>query len=285
MKVEVRFSSLDELRDLSGYKFDCIGFGSEECVYKLPTRGKLIEAIEIADKNSKEFRYITPWVPQLHMGEVIDSLIYCKNHGAKIKVTVNDLGVLFKCFQLNLGKFFDLSIGRGIVRLPDACPWFSVVTGIDYGKNDREWKFFKDFDVKGYEYDFFPKRIPILAGVHNFGAQLIVHLGFVTMAVARACYTARFFNLHFPTCVHKCSKPIIVKLSEIYPLRGSPMFRKVNQRTTEHLSNFFIYGNAVLRKIRSKVPKHLINQIDYVVLNKDYHSILDIKNKLEELEK
>ncbi len=218
-----------------------IRFGSEFCMYNLPTERALIEAFRLTEDAGKEFAYVTPRVSD-------DALNKLKGHFKTlgklggIEVVVNDLGTLSY-----LGGFRKLKprLGRQLVYTPARCPWPQITehsasifvkykvkriyyrTALNY---DPTIQFYKEMGVNSADVDWIPQSFKNYHELVDRGFDISVYLHLIPAALTRKCHTARLLG---ETDLNSCSRPCYSKA-----------FEMENESLKREL---FLQGNGVFR--------------------------------------
>ena len=218
-----------------------IRFGSEFCMYALPSVEELKRAYEMTTEAGKEFVYVTPRIAESYVEKTCRHLELLNDIGGGT-VVVNDLGMLH-----SLGELSDLKphLGRQLVYTPARCPWDEITehpvsfftkrkvekifyqTALNY---EPTIEFYKELKVIGADVDWIPKLFPNLRFISRNGLQISVHLQSIPAAITRKCHMARFLG---ETDLDQCSRPCYTKAY----LMSNPILDK----------KLYLHGNVVYR--------------------------------------
>ncbi|UCD72605.1 MAG: hypothetical protein JSW01_03900 [Candidatus Bathyarchaeota archaeon] len=212
----VQASNLRTFKEASKSICQRVRFGSEFCMYDLPTEKTLIKAFNIASDAGKDFTYITPRVSDSALDTLVRHFSVLNGLG-EMEVVVNDLGVLD-----TLKKFPNLNpyLGRQLVYIPARCPWPQITehpasifvrykvkqifyrTALNYNPTIR---FYREMGVQAADVDWIPQSFKHYKELVKHGVQLSVHSYLIPVTVTRRCHTARFLQeLNPARCSRSC---------------------------------------------------------------------------------
>jgi hypothetical protein len=219
MSVAIQTGNLPLLREALASESRKMRFGSEFCMYALPSPSALETAYTSTRDAGKEFAYVTPRLADDYMDKIREHLSLLDDLGGAT-VVVNDLGTLSI-----LRKYHSLTpyLGRQLVYTPSRCPWKEITehqvsyftkrkvkkifyqTSLNY---EPTLDFFKGLGVVGADVDWIPEIFNNLKSLTRRNLQVSVHLYSVPVAITRKCHTARFLG---EKSLDHCSRPCYTK--------------------------------------------------------------------------
>jgi len=205
MNVAIQTGNLPLLREALASESRKMRFGSEFCMYALPSTSALETAYTSTRDAGKEFAYVTPRLADTYMDKVREHLSLLDDLGGAT-VVVNDLGTLSITREYpSLTPY----LGRQLVYTPSRCPWKEITehpvsyftkrkvkrifyqTSLNY---EPTLEFFKGLGVVGADVDWIPEIFNNLKPLTQRDLQVSVHLYSVPVAITRKCHTARFLG-------------------------------------------------------------------------------------------
>jgi hypothetical protein len=241
MEIAVQAGNLPQLKEALGSTCQRVRFGSEFCMYALPTAENLKTAYEAVTDAGKGFAYVTPRLADLGMDKVREHLVLLNDLG-DASVVANDLGTLHVLRGLSNLK---PHLGRQLVYTPSRCPWKEITeevasifvkrkvkrifyqTALNYGPTVE---FFKALGVLGADVDWIPDLFEGLNFLSRNGLRVSVHLHAVPAAITRKCHSARFLG---EESLERCSRPCYTRA---YSMENDTL-----------KTSLFLHGNAVFR--------------------------------------
>lgn len=257
MEVGVQVSELGMLREAVKSKCNGIIFGSEFCMFRIPSMDELEEAYSLTCDVEKAFTYTLPRLSDGALEKIRKHFTFLNNVG-EVRVVINDLGAL-----KILKEYPNLKphLGRQLVYIPARCPWGEITeyevgffvkrkikkifyqTSLNYKPTIE---FFKSHDVEGADVDWIPKCFPHFNFIVKNGMKLSAHLHLIPVAITRKCHMARFFG---EKNLIQCSKPCVKKA-----------FRMENNALGVEL---FMDGNVVFRFAKpDKIDVQLLRKLN-----------------------
>jgi hypothetical protein len=247
MEFTVYSPNLTLLMEAVGSVCQNIRFGSEFCMYALPTKEELESAYRLVVDSGKNFEYVTPRLSDKAVSRVREHLTLLNNMGSDITVVANDLGILRALKGLpNLRPH----LGRQLVYMPSRCPWQEISeqpisifarrkiehifyqTSLNYAPTIE---FFKSFRVIGADVDWVPQCFKSLSFLSKAGLKVSIHMHIIPAAITRKCHMARFLGVE---SFENCSRPCYLYA---YSMKNDAL------RT-----QLFLHGNAIFRLIEPK---------------------------------
>jgi hypothetical protein len=219
MNVAIQTGNLPSLKEALASESRKMRFGSEFCMYALPSTSALETAYTSTRDAEKEFTYVTPRLADGYMDKIREHLTLLDDLGGAT-VVVNDLGTLSI-----LREFPSLTpyLGRQLVYTPSRCPWEEITehpvsyftkrkikkifyqTSLNY---EPTLEFFKGVGVVGADVDWIPEIFNNLKPLTQRDLQVSVHLYSVPVAITRKCHMARFLG---EKSLDQCSRPCYTK--------------------------------------------------------------------------
>jgi len=219
MNVSIQTGNLPLLKEALASESRKMRFGSEFCMYALPSTSALETAYTSTRDAGKEFAYVTPRLADTYMDKVREHLSLLDDLGGAT-VVVNDLGTLSITREYpSLTPY----LGRQLVYTPSRCPWKEITehpvsyftkrkvkrifyqTSLNY---EPTLEFFKGLGVVGADVDWIPEIFNNLKPLTQRDLQVSVHLYSVPVAITRKCHTARFLG---EQSLDQCSRPCYTK--------------------------------------------------------------------------
>ena len=242
----VQAGNLHTFREALESSCTSVRFGSEFCMYDLPTEKTLIEAFRLSNDAGKGFAYVTPRVSDDALTEVSRHFEVLNRLGT-VKVVVNDLGTLSI-----LRRFPNLKpqLGRQLVYIPGRCPWLQITenpasffakrkveqifyqTALNYQPTIQ---FYREMGINAADVDWIPQSFKHYKELVKRGVNLSVHVHLVPAALTRKCHTARLLG---EESLDSCSKPC-----------HSGAYKMENEALKIGL---FLQGNGVFRIIEPR---------------------------------
>ena len=270
-KLTAQSGSIPLLKEALKKNYSVIRFGSEFCMYALPSTEELQKAYELTVDAGKEFVYVTPRLadkkmiiectqflfrsatirfllssPRLADKKmiIVKKQLETLNNMGGCTIVINDLGALKIVKDLTSLKSH---LGRQLVYIPSRCPWKEIterevslftkrkIKKIFYQtalNYDPTIIFYKDLGIIGADVDYIPNLFPNLKFLIERGLQLDVHMFSIPVAITRKCHTARFLGTEdLETCSRFCYTKAFMMNNEI-----------LNK-------DLCLYGNTVLKLV------------------------------------
>lgn len=277
MKIEFWIRNPHNTSWISNCEADIIGFGDEGCALKVSSNNLVLEsAIELTKKEKKGFRLITPKVSENRFSNIINIIRKVNKAIPKHLLTVNDFGVLDSCNNSDM-RFHSISIGRGISRSFEDCPWWEEYLEVEEEgnrelviqtnmSNKQKLKNFKKLCVKSIETNYLTKQESSYSNIKNNSFGVNIHFSPGVLAFARACQTAKHFQTPVPDCVDKCNNKIDLKFDEIYDFGQYHSACENLKRIDPDLS---LIGNMVYSDVNKVLEKEHLKNADSIILH-DY---------------
>ena len=254
MNIAIQTGNLPLLKEALASESQRMRFGSEFCMYALPSTSALETAYTSTRDAGKEFTYVTPRLADGYMDRIREHLGLLGDLGGST-VVVNDLGTLSM-----LREFPSLRpyLGRQLVYTPSRCPWEEITehpvsyftkrkikkifyqTSLNY---EPTLEFFKGVGIVGADVDWIPEIFNNLKPLTKRDLQVSVHLYSVPVAITRKCHMARFLG---EKSLDQCSRPCYTKaysmeneeLGVDMYLHGNTVFKLVDpdRRTVNQLA-------------------------------------------------
>jgi len=243
MNIAIQTGNFSLLKEALASSCQKIRFGSEFCMYALPSIDALETAYNLTKEAGNDFVYVTPRLAEDYMDIMRKHLLLINDLGGAT-VVVNDLGTLHV-----LREFSALRphLGRQLVYTPSRCPWKEITehpvsfftkrkvrkifyqTSLNY---EPTIEFFKGLGAVGTDVDWIPEIFPNLKSLSQKNLQISVHLYYIPVAITRKCHMARFLG---EEDLDKCSRPCYTKAYSMY-----------NELLDTRL---YLHGNTVFKRI------------------------------------
>lgn len=261
MQVAIQAGNIQQLKAALASSTHRIRFGSEFCMYALPSIENLRIAYNLTIEAGKDFVYVTPRLADGSMDIIRKQLKLLEELGDSI-VVANDLGTIHVLRKLPSLKPY---LGRQLVYTPSRCPWNQITehtvsfftqrkvkqifyqTALNY---EPTIEFFKDLGTVGADVDWIPEIFPNLNTLTKNKLDVSVHLNSIPVALTRKCHMARFLG---EEDLENCSRPC---------------YTKAYVMDNEFLNiELFLHGNTVFkliesnRKILSQLTKRGVNEL------------------------
>lgn len=247
VKISVQTDNFESLKEAVESRCSGIRFGSEFCMYNMPSLKMLKEAYDIVRGAGKEFTYITPRLSNMAVRTVEEQLPFLEEKG--------DAGVVFNDFgALNILRNYPrirLRLGRQLIRMPARSPWTDriIEDGLEMrtlsgvitvlAKGDffaKRWyknmfsytslnysltrEFYQRYGVRDVDIDYVPIVFPQFYRMIEQGFNLSVLLHLVPVTITRRCHTARFVGEKTPyECSKRCYKSAYLLENEVFDLK------------------------------------------------------------------
>ena len=265
MNVTIQAGNLTMLKEAIAGDSQRVRFGSEFCMYALPTIDVLETAYNLTSDAGKEFVYVTPRLAEGTMNSIRKHLKLLNDLG-KATVVANDLGTIQTLKELSQMKLY---LGRQLVYTPSRCPWKEITehtvsiftkrkvkqifyqTALNYKPTIE---FYKGLGAVGADVDWIPELFPAFNFLIKNKLNLSVHLHSIPVAITRKCHMARFLG---EKDLEKCSRPCYIKAY------------KMNNQTLD--KEMVLCGNTVFKLIEPKkkmtqeLVKHGITEIVFTM--------------------
>ena len=219
MKITVQTGNPSLLKEALASDTKCIRFGSEFCMYALPTGDGVERAYNLTRDAGKEFAYVTPRLAEGAMDTIREHLELLNDLG-EATVVANDLGTISAMRGLPSLKAV---LGRQLVYTPSRCPWNQITeqsvniftkrrvgqifyqTALNYVPTIE---FYKGLGAIGADVDWIPELFPNLNFIIKNGLPISVHMPAIPAAMNRTCHLARFLG---EEDLDRCSRPCYTK--------------------------------------------------------------------------
>lgn len=232
--------------------------GDETCIYRAIHKD-VRESIEYALMHDMNIRYITPPIPDRYIPEIMEIISSSCKLGV-IRVTFNDLGLLYACKNLISEKLIIPVLGRIITHSLIDCLWSdrlfeseedSIMQGLlnySFYHGSKIDFFKKKYEIKEYEFNFHEDMN--LEYFKEQGIDIVCHEGYNLVSVGRHCYQSKAIVKQF-RCYDGVlcdNKKIRIEMTNIWN-RNRMLYQKPEEEISRKLSELFISGNAVYQKI------------------------------------
>jgi collagenase-like PrtC family protease len=275
MNIAIQTGNLPMLKEALASESQKMRFGSEFCMYALPSTSALETAYTSTREADKDFVYISPRLANGYMDKIREHLSLLDDLGGTT-VVVNDLGTLSI-----MREFPSLTpyLGRQLVYTPSRCPWKEITehpvsyftkrkikkifyqTSLNY---EPTLEFFKERGVVGADVDWIPEIFNNLKSLTQRNLQVSVHLYSVPVAITRKCHMARFLG---EEDLDQCSRPCYTKAYsmdnellgvEMY-LHGNAVFKlnDPDRRTVNQLARLGVRELVLTMSPLSRVTSHI----------------------------
>ena len=219
MNVAIQAANLTMLKEALAGDSKRVRFGSEFCMYALPTIDSLENAYNQTNEARKEFVYITPRLSEGAMSSIREHLGLLNDLGGAT-VVANDLGTVQTIKGLSNLK---LHLGRQLVYTPSRCPWKEITehtvsiftkrkvkqifyqTALNY---QPTIEFYKGLGAVGADVDMIPELFQAFNFLSKYKLNLSVHLHSIPVTITRKCHMARFLG---EPDLERCSRPCYTK--------------------------------------------------------------------------
>jgi hypothetical protein len=241
MDIAIQVPNLPFLMEALTSTCQRVRFGSEFCMYALPSLDILEKAYGLTNNAGKDFVYVTPRLSDSAMNTIRKHLLLLSDLGGAT-IIVNDLGTI-----RILREFSSLKahLGRQLVYTPSRSPWKTITehpvnflierkvreifyqTSLNYKPTIE---FFKRLGAVGVDVDWIPELFPNLSFISRNKLQISVNLHSIPVAITRKCHMARFLG---EENLDTCSRPCYTKAyfmdnelldTDLY-LNGNTVFR------------------------------------------------------------
>ena len=173
MNIAIHVGNLTLLKEALVTSCQKVRFGSEFCMYAIPTDEDLKHAYNLIKDAGKDFVYVTPRLADSAMDKIRRHLILLNDLGGAT-VVANDLGTILVLREYQALK---LHLGRQLVYTPSRCPWKTITEHTVSIFTNRKVKeifyqtalnyeptitFFKELGAVGADVDWIPELFPSL---------------------------------------------------------------------------------------------------------------------------
>jgi len=255
MKITVQTGNLSLLKEALASDSQSIRFGSEFCMYALPTGDGVEKAYNLTRDAGKEFTYVTPRLAEGAMDSIKEHLVLLDDLG-EATVVANDLGTIHAMRGLSALK---LKLGRQLVYTPSRCPWNQITehtvniftkrrvsqifyqTALNYMPTIE---FYKGLGAVGADVDWISELFPNLNFLIKNKLPVSVHMHSIPAAITRKCHMARFLG---EEDLDRCSRPCYTKAYSMdneylgidMVLEGNTVYRvtEPDRKTAQQLAN------------------------------------------------
>ena len=254
MKVTILAGNLAMLKEALVGDSQKIRFGSEFCMYALPTIDSLETAYNLTSDAGKEFVYVTPRLSEGAMSSIHEHLDLL-NELSEVTVVANDLGTVQNLKGLSNLK---LHLGRQLVYTPSRSPWKEITehsvsiftkrkvkqifyqTALNYRPTIE---FYKGLGAIGADMDMIPELFPAFNFLIKNKLNISVHLHSIPVTITRKCHMARFLGEpDFERCSRPCYTNAYIMDNETLDTRmvlcGNTVFKLIepNKKLTRQLA-------------------------------------------------
>jgi hypothetical protein len=278
VKISVQTDNLKLLQEAVESGCDSVRFGSEFCMYNMPSLDNLERAYEIVHGGGKEFTYVTPRLSNNGI-EMLRKQLALLNKRGEVDIVFNDMGALNI-----IGNYQNLRphLGRLLVRVPARSPWIDramVDEGLFAWRLSKKIfsstslnypltiEFFQNhYNVRDVDVDWIPRVFPSFDFLAKRGFNIHVHFHLVPVTFTRKCHTARFLG---EERVEECSKPCLEKA---FLLKKSSL-------------ELFLHGNAVFNLVqpdRAGMRELIRNKTTEFILTMNPITGIDNRQKIDD---
>jgi hypothetical protein len=219
MNIVIQAGDLLSLKEALISTCQKVRFGSEFCMYDIPSLDTLEKAYNLTIEAGKKFVYVTPRLSDKAI-ETIRKHLRLLSVQEDVEIVVNDLGTIR---ILREYPALRLHLGRQLIYTPSRSPWKTntehpvniftqrKVNEIFY-QTSLNYKptleMFKKLGALGVDVDWIPEIFPNLSYLINNKLQVSVNLHSIPVTITRKCHTARFLG---EEDLDTCSRPCHIK--------------------------------------------------------------------------
>jgi len=298
MKISIRVSNTEQLKDAIKLKPNYIGIGSEYCVYKVPEYEVLSMMLDQIDKNGIKPEILTPFVPETHVPRIMDLIISLNERGTPFDLTINDLGLLKLISEKVENRCFDMYIGHVYSTSFENCPWHEKVLSEESEEIKEGWcqnNFVNDLllehmcsmGISGVELEMLPVMLnKSTKYFRNKNIKIKGMLDYIPSAITRACHIARYYDKK-PSfeCTSYCDKVLNARFTHRYiPDNTEEPYEVVNEELIRPVTpDYLIIGNAIYCKREVDINEKNINNVDSITFDMRAFSIEELEKRINRL--
>ncbi len=292
MEIELRVrndSGIEEALAIGRGLVNTVAVGDDGCIHKVPKSADAVRAREQIERAGYKFRIVTPKLPELHIDDMVATMKNLHSIGDNFSLTVNDFGLLYACVKHSILPK-TITMGRTIARSQQDCPWLEHLH-----KDSREFveqmrsqnnmydeqkiDFFRNHNAASIETNWHPQDSSSLMKSRERGLRVGIHLGYPSVAFARACPIAKYFHKSVPECRDLCVRPMAMNFSQIY---SGVDYQRV-PLANAGIYPFLLLGNVLYSEIFHEPSVNSVREnADYIIVNSwQFKNTAELKNFLE----
>lgn len=270
MQKEYYITSLEKLMCIDDNSN--VVFGHEGCIRRI-NDDEIIEYAELSNNKKCEMRFLTPIVPDKYI-ERTRNLICKLCEIDKVKVTFNDYGLLYSCFDLIKNDKIVPVLGRILTRSILDCPWSEKISCNENEEiknaimgsslnHKSKLNFLKELLIHEIEINCYDQ--PVIAELKKIGFKVAVHSGNFLISTSRVCYAAYWEHnpIKDECCKYTCDKKIYIELIKKWSkIKNS--FIEPNVYDYKYYSKLYVQGNQVFCK--QETDDEIESLVDYLLL-------------------
>lgn len=248
-----------------------IVIGDEGCIYRT-LDSRWIGWAEKALTKNLVIRYVTPIVPNQYIEELFHYIVDLTAI-AKLKVTFNDYGMLYRCKPLIEKELITPVLGRIITRSILDCPWHeellkheephlaTAITGSNL-RHPSKREVMQKFTIKEIELNI--NNLQDVAQLRNNNLLITCYCSNMLISVGRVCYSARWQGIELPQCCNdpRCLKKLFIEIDQKWG-KMKLIYEEPSEQVKEKYQGLFIRGNIVYKQLSEQDPQP--EMFDFVI--------------------
>lgn len=296
MKKEIRLTNLDLLEEILNCDVDIISIGDEFCPWRLYHIKNYMEIVKKILKKNKRVRINTSFISSKIMNQTLTIIEQLMHLSEDIEFVMNDYGVL-NYLKQNKMLPKKVIIGQMLNHSLEEYLWSDEVVSEETEKVRDNWllsnfaskyvlNYFKDnYNVKGIIMNYLPYGQKSADIIKENGVEINFVDKYYTMAVARKCHSALYYNVQpGEVCSEPCHKKLVISLENTYTIENMDQkFISPETAVKDKVDGWIVYGNVIYYPYSKNIQLDTIKYEDAtIILNERYYEGLDaIKKALE----
>lgn len=295
MKTEIRVYNTEFMDDMIKLKPEIISIGDDYCPWKLKSVKNYKEIAEKVIAAGIQFRMVTSFIPENSFDEVIKMIETIEVISDDIEFVINDYGVLF--YLKANGKLpKNVIIGQMINHSLEEYLWSKDMVSEEQPKVKDNWllsnyankvvlDYFKqNYNVKGVIVNCLPFGQKSARIIEENGISVNFVDKLYTMAVARKCHCAKFYNKKpGDNCEALCNECFIANLNQIYKIGANDeKYGEPSEDVKNRVQEWIIYGNAIYHEYPEELAMDIAEFKDatMIISQRNYDNVEQIAETL-----
>lgn len=296
MRAEIRVYNIDLIDDIILLKPDIISIGDDYCPWKLRSIKNYVEISKKVIEAGMKFRLVTSFVPGNSFDEINKMIDKISEISDEIEFVINDYGVL--SYLKSMGKLpKNVIIGQMLNHSLEEYLWSKEMISEEELKVKDNWllsnyankmviDYFKEnYNLRGIIINCLPYGQKSAEIIQSNGVEVNFVEKLYTMAVARKCHCAKFYNkTPGQKCESLCNECFRASLNQVYKIGTDDIKYGIpNDDVKNRVQDWIIFGNAIYHKypddLNLDIKKY--ENATMIINQRYYNNVNDIAKALD----